>query len=155
VEGCGALVARVRRVGGRVLWEPSAAERPSGGPAETLGRTVAFGLLPYLDAVDAAAAVRVVAMGEVTVLREGSGRRVAREVRRRIGLIDGSQRGADVRWVSAWPWTSTTVHLCLPLAAGGEEVLAVEPRAGEGEEGMAGRICRLVEEWPAAAALNG
>jgi hypothetical protein len=126
----------VRRDGTSVLWEPF-----DTGHRETLHRGLAFELLQYLDAVDDAARVRP---------GEGRGRRVAREVIRRLRLSDEFDGGSPVRpprgfaWISSWPWDSDTVTV-LP-DADHEEPRPLPPLPGESDGEYANRLHAMTED---------
>jgi hypothetical protein len=88
VAGCGSLWMRVRRDGGRVLWEPH--PRP---PRSTIDRPWIFQLGPYLDAIDAGTASMLAA--------DNHGRRMARALRQAAAGLWGPHVGVSSTVVDA------------------------------------------------------
>jgi hypothetical protein len=135
--GCGSLWLSLHRDGDQVIWAPVPDPR-----GETLGRSYRFGLVDYLDAVDAAAADRP---------GEGRGLRVARLVRLTIGLYDGRYesliyfRTTRIDWVSSWPWDSDTVKASLS-DADGHHVLEFDAEPEETDRQFAARIAAELNE---------
>lgn len=97
--GCSSFSVQVRRDGQRVLWEPD--PHPLG---RTLTRTLDFSLLPYLEAVDAAAAD--------PQLQE-RGRRLARALEMAlVRYFDKYDHGGrDVTVPMGWQTGDGSVHL--------------------------------------------
>ncbi|MFN8073886.1 MAG: hypothetical protein U0Q15_00530 [Kineosporiaceae bacterium] len=155
--GCGSLQARVRREGDDVVWEPTQA------PDETLTRAYRFALRAYLDAVDDAASDRVAyrhadptdddatdTSGTVPLARtvpEGSGRRVARGIRRALRLYDQVNDTlsmfyvARLDWVSAWPWDSPDVQASV-TTRGLQETLTFTAQPDEDEDDFGRRVMK-------------
>ena len=130
--GCGSLEMSVRRSGNEVLWEPVEAAKD-----ETLRRPYQFDLRAYLDAVDGAA-------GDPPA-GEGLGRRVARDVRMRLGMYDQRHESmtmfhrATIDWISAWPWNSPVVKASVTSSAG-QSVHEFTLQRDESEDRFAARI---------------
>lgn len=130
--GCGSLTISIRRSGNEVLWEPVEATM-----YETLRRGYRFGLRSYLDAVDTAA-------GDPPA-GEGIGRRVARDVRMRLGMYDQQYESmrlfhtASIDWIGAWPWDSPVVKASV-TSDSGQAVHQFTLQLDESEEQLAVRI---------------
>jgi len=136
--GCDAFRVVVRRDGDVVRWSPS-------DRGQTVRQTYVFGLVRYLDALDAARALRP---------HEGRGRRIAHEIRGRFGARYGVDRPliqswARIEWVSSWPWTSDTVRACVEPSGGPQDVLDLAPLPGESDHEAAVRIGDLLVDLAA------
>lgn len=106
--GCSSLWLRVARDGDTVVWAPD-----PDSPGHTVDRRWRFDLLPYLDAVDTAAAAALAV--------EDPARRLARELRRRRrGILHGmvfAHPEIHLLDASAWPGIGE-VHLTLATDTG-------------------------------------
>jgi len=106
--GCSSLWLRVSRDGDTVVWAPD-----PDSPGHTVDRVWRFDLLPYLDAVDTAAAAALAA--------EDLPRRLARELRRRRDHLHYDfwfpRSGIHLLDARAWPGIGE-VHLTLATPAG-------------------------------------
>ena len=140
VLGCGAFRVSVRRDGDVVEWGPF----PVG---QTVTRTYRFGLVAYLDELQAARLLRPY---------EGRGHRTAREVTRLLmGDPDDKEQPmlpgvTRVDWVSAWPWTSDVVQACVAPGGGDTEIIEFTALPDEDDTAFAERIVEALWRlaWP-------
>lgn len=131
--GCGAFRVTVSRDGDVVRWSPSRG-------SHTVPETYVFGLVAYLDELEAARALR---------LREGRGRRIAHGIYRRLGarygvnrpLLDGPTR---IYWVNSWPWTSDTVKARIEPHRDQQDLVEFAPLPAETDDEAAVRIADLL-----------
>jgi hypothetical protein len=124
--GCGSLWMQVRRDGDEVVWGPT--QHP---PRGSVRRPWRFGLVPYLDAIDAAAG---------PWSWEGPSRLLARELRTHrdgpLGPHIGT--GFGLHEVRAWPGVDRMVGLVAGPA--GLATFSITVRPGDTLDGAAGRI---------------
>lgn len=134
--GCSSLWLRVTRDGDTVVWTPE-----PDSPADTVDRAWRFDLLPYLDAVDTAAATALAA--------EDPARRLARELRRRRDQLHGfgyNRSGFHLLDARAWPGIGE-VHLTLATDTG-LVWPAVAVHDGESVDEFCRRVAHLDPQHP-------
>ncbi len=134
--GCGSLWLRVSCDGDTVVWSPD----PTAA-GNTVDRSWRFELLPYLDAVDTAAAAALAG--------EDRARRLARELRHRRDALDWSgfvRPGLRLLDARAWPGIPE-VHLTL-VTPTGLRWPAVGVVDGESTDDFCLRVAHLDPDHP-------